>query len=289
MYGKEFVKNLIFKFSGNYFLQNLLLEMPVSHECSLSMLRFVDESSHDLNNKTHRTKIKRTSLRLHKYLKTLTHLEEAELNLFGAPNKQKKSIIKNLNKNLKSLKLTFLNPISFLLYIGKTFKQLQTLHVGFFGKEFNVDQSKYFSKLNEMNITVFRNLKRFKFFCDDMCKPCPLILNTILTILNGCHKTLTHFELEFYNFADVNEIVDIICSKNMPLRCISFKFLRVLSDASVMKLARLNNNNELQIQMKECGGRLTRNGIKAALTYIEQNRLNKEIVWNERIINLSTF
>ena len=205
---KEFVRNLIFKFSTNCYLHNMLVDLPVSQECGLSILKFV--SSHDLNNKTHKANTKRSSLRLQKHLKTLTCLEEAELNLFGAPNKQKKSIIKNLNKNLKSLKLTFLQPISFLLYIGKKFKKLQALHVRLFANNFEIDESKYFSKLNDMNITVFRNLRRFKFFCDDQCKPCPLILNTILTILKGCHETLTHFELEVYKFDDVNEIVNTI-------------------------------------------------------------------------------
>lgn len=67
-------------------------------------------------------------------------------------------LFKCLNKNLISIKLTFFQPISFLLYIGKKFENLQTLDVGFFGEEFNSEEGMNFTKLNGKSLSVFKNL-----------------------------------------------------------------------------------------------------------------------------------
>ena len=175
-----------------------------------------------------------------------------------------------------------------MLYIGKKFENLQKLDVGFFGNEINVEELKFFTTLNYMNMALFRNLKIFKFYCDEIYKPSPYILYALLTVLKGSQQTLTYFELEFYRFSDVNQIVNMICSKNMPLKCVSFKVVRFLSDADIMQIAKMNNSNELQIKIFMCG-RLTPKGVKDVLSYIERNKLNKQLLYDEKILKLSTF
>ena len=244
--------------------------MPSSTENHLSIVKTVS----DTNNK----KCKSNFGRLYKTLESLSSLKEIELSLFRISNKQKKPIIKSLNKNLINLKIVFFQPINFLLYIGKRFESLQGLEVAFLGKIRSQRHSKSFDKLNKKNMLVFQNLKYFKLNCNGIEEPCPFMLNTILTILGGCQKALTSFKLKFYTFPDLKEIVNFLCSKNMSLKFIKFNMVDYLSDADILKIVKLESCDYVKIKIESCG-RITENGITASLAYISQNNLNKEIVY----------
>ena len=205
-------------------------------------------------------------------------LEEIELSLLKISDKQKKKVIKSLNQRLKSFKIVFVQPINFLLYIGKRFENLQTLEVAFLGiTNISSKYSKYFNRLSKGNLLIFQNLKYFKLDCNRIAKPCPFLLSTILTILTGCQKTLITFKLERYLFSDVEKIVDFIYSKKISLEYISFKYVGCLVDKDVMKLAKLENCKDMLIKIDYCQ-RITRNGITASLEHISQNNLNKRIL-----------
>ena len=180
---------------------------------------------------------------------------------------------------MKSIEIVFFQPISFLLYIGKRFRNLETLKVGFLGKDIGNKDSKYFDGLHKMNLTMFRKLTCFKLHCNWIYPPYPLNLNTMLTILNGCQNTLTKFELECYRFSDVKKIIDFICSKNMPLKYISFKLVHFINNKDLMKLVKLKCCGERLIIIKRCWP-VTRLGIVAALVYINQNNLKIRIKYN---------
>lgn len=212
-------------------------------------------------------------------------LEEVCLNLLDVPSKQKVSIINSLNENLKTIKLVFFQPISFLLCIGTRFANLETLDVGFTSDRFNVpykhhiEHCKYFDKLHNKNLIAFRNLKKFKLNICNIIERLyyPLLLcETVVTILRYCEKTLTSFELEYYNFDSVKVMVDFICSRNMPLEFISFKAVYLLTDRDVMKFAKAFNGSELSIQIEGCY-HVTAQGLKAVLSYIEENNLKIKI------------
>ena len=84
--------------------------------------------------------------------------------------------------------------------------------------------------------------------------------------------------MESYKFSDIDKIVELICSKTIPLECICFKYDECLSNADVMKIAKYRNCNELKIVIKYCK-RITQNGITASKEYISQNNLKKEIIY----------
>ena len=244
--------------------------MSTSSENHLSILKTVSCN----NNK----KYKKGFRRLYKALEQLIFLEEIELSLLKISDKQKKKVIKSLNQRLKSFKIVFVQPINFLLYIGKRFENLQTLEVAFLGiTNISSKYSKYFNRLSKGNLLIFQNLKYFKLDCNWIAKPCPFLLSTILTILTGCQKTLITFKLERYLFSDVEKIVDFIYSKKISLEYISFKYVGCLVDKDVMKLAKLENCKGMLIKIDYCQ-RITRNGITASLEHISQNNLNKRIL-----------
>ena len=246
--------------------------MSTSTENPLSIIKTVGYTSNK--------KCKRSFKRLCEALENLNFVESVELNLLEIPDKLKKPIVKSLNPNLINLKLMFFHPINFLLYVGRRFENLQTLEVAFVGMLFSSRKySKSFNNLNEKNLLIFQNLKCLTFHCNWIRKPRPFLLNTILTILNGCQKTLTKFKLEMYTFADVKEIVNFICSKNMPLKCIKFGYIDYLTDEHVSQIVKLECCDDVKIKIVYCGS-VTRNGITASLEYISRNNLRKQIVYN---------
>ena len=281
----SFFKSLVCGISLQYFLFHLSHDPPINDGDSINILRFVEKTKPIVNFAIPKNK-KLSFDTLLNYLVSLSHLEEAELNFLNIPYVQKKSVVKSLNRNLKSIKITLFQPISFLLYIGKKFENLQTLDVGIFDENFTVE---HLTKKNNKNFSLFKNLTTFRFLCNSPYKHCPCLLDTILTILNRSQKTLEFFELKFYNWsADVSKIISFICSKNIPLKCISLMVVK-LFNVDIMNIVKLNKNKELIIKLYNCGGEYNRAGIKAALPYIEQNNLNKQIVWNRDILDGSTF
>ena len=253
---------------------------------SLSILRFIKKTNkkYTLKEST-KKKSEKNSQNLNKTLKNFSFLEKAELNLLDIPDKQKQSIIKNLNESLKILKLTFFQPISFLLYVGRRFPNLQSLYVAFLGNKLyvnagdnkiDVEQTAYFDILNDMNLVVFTKLKSFSFFCNNIQQPTHLLLDTILTVLNGCQQTLTTFELKFYSFVSIKEIVDYICFKKAPLEFINFKAVQFLTDEDIMQIVQLNNNDKLFLKIEGCK-KVTNEGVQAVMNYIAQNNLKKKI------------
>ena len=205
-------------------------------------------------------------------------------------DKQKKSVINNLNENLKALKLTFYQPICFLLYVGKRFQELQTLEVrllsnifnGF--KTFNLERSRHFDKLNNKNLSAFENLKRFKFVTNWNGKHVPFLINTILNVLKSSQKTLISFELERYYYADIKKIVDCIClmlSRSMQLKELSFQYVDYINYSDIKQIAEANKNNELLIKITYCN-RVSRNGIESVIDYLNNNNLKCKIEFTQR-------
>ena len=260
-----------------------------NREDILSVIRFVKKTKKTFKLKsTDEGESDRSSNKLNEYLKSLTHLEEVELHLLDISNKQKISIIEALNKSLKTIDLTLFQPISFLLYIGKRFKSLQKLNVAFLAKNYYnilgksnklyVKHTKFFDELNGMDLVVFRNLKSFSFFCNSIKKTYPFLLKTILTILKGCQETLTSFELTYYNFADVKQIIDFICSKKIPLEFINFSGVEFLTDEDIIRIVQLNSSDELILKIYECP-KITRYGENSVFNYISRNKLHKKVVF----------
>ena len=62
----------------------------------------------------------------------------------------------------------------------------------------------------------------------------------------------------------------------MPLKYVSFKEIKCLTDKDVMKIVNLVSCNECYIEIYNCF-RITPPGIKAVLSFIEENNLNIEI------------
>ena len=62
-------------------------------------------------------------------------------------------------------------------------------------------------------------------------------------------KTLTKFKLEMYTFTDVKEIVNFICSKNMPLKCIKFGYVDYLTDEHVSQIVKLECCDDVKIKI----------------------------------------
>ena len=244
--------------------------IPDSTESTLSIIKTVSDTNHK--------KCKSNFKRLCKTLENLILLDGIELNLVEISDKLKKSIIKSLNKNLINFKIFFRQPINFLLYIGKRFENLQRLEVAFLGRTSSEKHSKSFDKLNKKKLLVFQNLKYFKLYCNWWeYEPCPFMLNTILTILEGCQKTLTSLELEFYPFSDIKEIVKFICSKNIPLKYIKFKSVYYLTDGDVLKIVKLDNLDDVIVKIINCKS-ITPNEQLALLAYVSQHNLKKKII-----------
>ena len=278
---------------SRFCFENNYINFNISKEDSINILRAIaktDERHQSNGAQTNMAKTKASSKKFNKYLKSYPCIR-AEINFLDVPDKQKKAVIKNLNKHLLILKLTFFQPINFLLYVGKKLKHLQMLVVGYIGNNVTVnfmagkvliDRSKHFDELSDNNLFVFRNLKRFVFtICNypyDQTQP--FLLETILTILKGCQKTLVNFELKFYKFPDVEKIIDYIYCKKMPLKYIRFCHLDSLTAADVMKLAKLNNGNEVLIEIDQCSKKITDEDKQSVLSYISENNLNNEVVFN---------
>ena len=205
-------------------------------------------------------------------------------------DEQKKSLIKCLNKNLTYLKLTFMQPVSFLLYVGKKLKNLHQLNVYYvgnqgtihwFGRLFSIEPSKYFDDLNDKSLSIFRKLKYFEFAIRNHEKLTQdYLLKTILIILKCCRKTLVTFEFECYGLDDIKELIDFVCSNCMSLRLIRFKDLPYLTDEDVMKLAKFDNGNEMLVKVLGCE-KVTQQGEEAALSYVAEKKLNKKMMFYE--------
>ena len=210
----------------------------------------------------------------YKSLKHLNLLEEAEISLLDVPDEQKMLIIKNLNKNLKSLIIVFYQPVNFLLYIGKKMKNLEVLNVEILYKESIVYQKGCFHELEHLNLVVFKKLKHFR-FASHWTKR---LKSTILTILEGSRYTLTSFELVCYFKSDIDEIVDFICSKNVSLEFLHFNTTMFLTDSDLMKTVKLHNNPKLVIKVSGWCKKLTREGVNKVKSFIKQNKLKKTLV-----------
>ena len=228
---------------------------PTNTPCYLRVTSQYDNSLKNADKKM----IKKSTSNLDKYLDSYSLLEEVQLNLFDVPCERKVSIIDNLNENLKILKLVFFQPISFLLYVGKRLKNLETLDVGYGSEKFLlgsvcpiehcVKKSTFFDKLNNESLVAFKQLKCFKIcICNYDHDFNPLLLKTIFTVLECCQTSLTSFYLLNYEFDDVNQIVDFICSRNMPLKVLSFKAVHFLTEKHIMKIAKLIKSSELALK-----------------------------------------
>ena len=199
------------------------------------------------------------------------------------------SIINNFNENLKNLKLLFFQPVIFLLFVGKRFKHLETLEVGFLSNtihhindiQYSIKPSKYFDKLlNDTNLDTFRNLKSFSFTtCIYIQYPDPLVLKTILLILKGCQDTLTSFEFVDYK-GDVKELIDFICFKNIPLKYLKFKLIAFLTKADIMKILKRKNNNDLLINIEQCPC-ISSYYMQIIKDYIKQNSLKIKTIYKD--------
>ena len=119
----SFFKSLVCGISLQYFLFHLSHDPPINDGDSINILRFVEKTKPIVNFAIPKNK-KLSFDTLLNYLVSLSHLEETELNFLNIPYVQKKSVVKSLNRNLKSIKITLFQPISFLLYIGKKFENL---------------------------------------------------------------------------------------------------------------------------------------------------------------------
>ena len=266
---------------------------PTNQKDILSIVKFIKKSNTSFNLVTACKKTNETSYsdqRLQDNIIFYSEIEKAELNLLHLTDKQKKSVINNLNENLKALKLTFYQPICFLLYVGKRFQELQTLEVrllsnifnGF--KTFNLERSRHFDKLNNKNLSAFENLKRFKFVTNWNGKHVPFLINTILNVLKSSQKTLISFELERYYYADIKKIVDCIClmlSRSMQLKELSFQYVDYINYSDIKQIAEANKNNELLIKITYCN-RVSRNGIESVIDYINNNNLKCKIEFTQR-------
>ena len=290
---------LVFSLNLNFW------DCPNNTPCFLRIVNQYDKSLKNSDKKN----TKKCMSNLDKLLNSYSFLEEVQLNLFDVPSEQKVSIIENLNKNLKSLKLVYFQPISFLLHVGTKLNKLETLDVWYVKEKFNVcvrpnvrrvKPCTYFDKLNNESLVAFKNLKCFKIkTCNRVRGTFPLLLETILTVLKYCQTTLTRFHLKSYWFDDVNKIVDFICSINMPLKVLKFKKICYLTDEDLMKLVKVMNSSELNIRLESANGGVekfakvikstelvikikecrlvTPQGLQNVLSYIEENNLGIKI------------
>ena len=261
---------------------------PTNRRDIFSIVRFVKKSNTSFSLIRACKKTKETSYsyqRLHDEFISCNEIEKAELNLLHITDKQKKSVINNLNENLKSLKLTFYQPICFLLYVGEMFQKLQTLQVRFLSnlkngfKIFNLERSRHFDKLNNKKLSAFENLKSFKFVTNWSGKHVPFLIDTILNVLKNSQKTLTSFELEHYCYADIKKIIDCIClmlSRNMQLKELNFHYVSYLNYSDIRQIADANKDNELIIKITDCK-RVSRNGIASVIDYLNKNHLTCKI------------
>ena len=77
--------------------------------------------------------------------------------------------------------------------------------------------------------------------------------------------------MKSYRFADIKHIIDLICCKKIPLKYIGLYGLVSLTGLFLIKLSKLNNGNEILIQVEACG---INNKDKAAVfSYIRENNL----------------
>ena len=145
-------------------------------------------------------------------------------------------------------------------------------------KIFNLEQSTHFDNLNYTNFSAFENLKCFRFFSSFAGTPVPFLIDTVLNVLKGSQKTLASFELAHYCFADVNVIIDYICSKNIPLKVIKFHCVDHLTYSDVLRIAKTNKNrtNKLLIRVTECM-EISFHHIELVRDCIEKNNLNCKV------------
>ena len=236
--------------------------------------------------KTKNKKCRKSFKRFKETLVSLTHLEEIELNLIEVSDSQKVEIIESLNKDLKRVKVLFCQPFNFILFLGKRFQNLQTLEVAFSGKDRTIfKDSKYFNKLNWSDMVVFSDLKCLKLHftwrfdrkgCFDKIPWIPYKMKTIFTILEGCQNSLTNFEWYNYSYYDVSHIINFICLKNMPLKYIKLSYIFELNNADVLNIVKMERCDDLKIFIESCW-RVTKEGISAALAYINLKKMNKTI------------
>ena len=253
--------------------------LPTEQKDFTSIMRFIEKPCKTLRFKIFKDKSKIGYQNLNKVLKNLCSLEEVELNFIDVPDLQKESIVDSLNENLRSLSLVFFQPISFLLHIGRRFKDLQSLNVCYLDegcKNLAVERTNYFDGLNKLNLSVFRSLKEFSFFCNFLSEPIPFLMSTILTILKGCKETLSKFILKWYTYADYIEIIDFICLNKLPLKKLVFKHVNCLTRADIIRIVNLDSCPDLILEIEECG-KICRTDKDAILTHVAHNGSHKTV------------
>ena len=268
-----------------YQMQEYKPFLPAGQKDFISIMRFIKKPSKVNKFKMFKDRSEIGCPNLNKVLKNFCSLKEVELNFLDVPDVQKESIIDSLNENLRSLSLVFFQPISFLLHIGRRFKNLQNLNVCYLGNHscgsFKVEQTNYFDGLNELKLSVFRNLKEFSFFCGYFFqKPVPFMMKTILTILKGCKKTLTEFVLKYCDSPDYIEVIDFICSNKLPLKKLSFKSVHYLTGADIMRIVNLDSCPDLILKIVECK-KISRIDRDAVLSHIAHNGLHKTVIFGK--------
>ena len=222
-------------------------------------------------------------------------LEEVQLYLWYMTNHQKKTIIDNLNKNLLELRIGINVPISVLLYCGKRFKNLQTLHAGLVNnlnfrmcrEAMEYGDFECFKRLLDLPLPrVFRNLRELRLNCIGDFKKIPVV-ETILVILKGCKHNLKTFSLSMYDLPDVDQIVDFICEKKMNLVTVELSYLPFITDDHVMRIAKLIDSSlevgtEGYFNVKKCK-KVTEEGANKVGDFVEQNQTGKGFVFEYKL------
>ena len=241
--------NMLYHYAPNLEYTNLplkladsvvFLSMIVDYGVSLKLKRFTDMSANC--NKTYK-KVKAA-------VKLLPFLEEAGVNLVNLKDKQKKSIIDNLNAKLTSLKICLDPPVSALFYVGKRFKYLQKLEVYFTCLKRLNGSSSCFKEPNSRDLFHFRNLKSFKFSC--VVSTSFKIVNTVFQILRSCQDTLKNFEIEGYEKENVKDLLDLVCCKDFALENITFSFVSFLTFEHVMQMVTFYIDKKVSLNVENC-------------------------------------
>ena len=270
------VQNMLYFYAPNLEYTNLPLKLVDSlvflsiienNDVSLKLRKFTEFSANC--NKTYKT--------VEKLVKRLPFLEEAEINLVSLKDKQKKTIIYHMNPKLTNLKISLDPPASSLFYVGRRFEYLQNLEVYFTCLDSHSGDSKYFKQAHCRDFFMFRHLKSFKFSC--VVSPNIQILNTIIHILKSCQDTLTNFEIEGYDNANIKQIIDLICCESFSLNDITFSFISSLTYEHVMTMVKLFIDKQVSLNVENCS-EISLDELLAVKGYLVYNNVKKLFKFN---------
>ena len=245
----------------------VFLRMIVAYGVSLKLRRFTEMFSNC--NKTYK--------QVKAAVKLLPFLEEAELNLVSLKDKQKKSILDNMNTKLTSLKICLDPPVSALFHIGKKFKFLQKLEVYFTCLKRLNGSSKCFKEPNIRDLFYFRNLKSFKFSC--VVSTSSEIIKTVFQILRSCQDTLKNFEIEGYEKENVKDLLDLVCCKDFALEKITFSFVSFLTFEHVMQMVEFYIGKKVILNVENCS-KITLDELLAVKRYVLHNSMKNLFQFN---------